>query len=341
MTELILSRVADEDALAALHDVVAAAMDADYEGLPADPVEELLPLLSGDNGDSAVELWLGRLDGTAVAAAQLTLPRHDNTDAAEVELTVHPGSRRRGYGRQLLGHVLARAAGHGRRRAFGTAGRPLDVTGAETAPGPAFARAVGARPVLGEVRRTLNVTTLDPARLASLRADAEKRAAGYSLVQWVDRAPAELHDDLAYLMHRMSTDVPWEDMTWEPEVWDAERYRTKDEAVAARGRRRVGTAVRHDATGRLVGFTDIGVNARRPDVAYQWDTIVTTDHRGHRLGLLLKAANLELLLATVPGVRVVNTWNAAVNRHMIAINEELGFRAVEQWQEWQLDLRAV
>jgi hypothetical protein len=87
-----------------------------------------------------------------------------------------------------------------------------------------------------------------------------------------------------------------------------------------------------------VGYTDIGVNVEQPRVGYQWDTIVLAEHRGHRLGLLLKLANLELLVRTAPGVELVNTWNAEINSHMIAVNEALGFRPVDRWREWQLDL---
>jgi hypothetical protein len=36
----------------------------------------------------------------------------------------------------------------------------------------------------------------------------------------------------------------------------------------------------------------------------------------------------------------VNTWNAGVNAHMVAINESLGFRPIDRWREWQLELSA-
>jgi hypothetical protein len=65
---------------------------------------------------------------------------------------------------------------------------------------------------------------------------------------------------------------------------------------------------------------------------------VAAEHRGHRLGLLLKVANLDQLRRFLPEVRYLNTWNADVNAHMVAINERLGFRPMEGWSEWQLDL---
>ena len=105
----------------------------------------------------------------------------------------------------------------------------------------------------------------------------------------------------------------------------------------ARGRVRFAGAAVHEATGQVVAMTDIGVSRHRPEVGYQWDTIVLTEHRGHGLGLGLKARNHDLLVESSPETRWVNTWNAEVNRHMIAINEQLGFQPVEYWTEWQLD----
>ena len=87
-------------------------------------------------------------------------------------------------------------------------------------------------------------------------------------------------------------------------------------------------------------MTDLGVNRSRQEVAYQWDTIVERDHRGHGLGLVIKANNLALLCETALGVRWVNTWNALSNTHMVAVNDRLGFVPVERWTEWELRLRA-
>lgn len=36
-----------------------------------------------------------------------------------------------------------------------------------------------------------------------------------------------------------------------------------------------------------------------------------------------------------PGATAVTTWNAASNTAMVAVNEAMGFRAVEATQEWQ------
>ncbi len=69
-------------------------------------------------------------------------------------------------------------------------------------------------------------------------------------------------------------------------------------------------------------------------------TAVLPEHRGHRLGLLVKAEMLALLTANEPAIRHVVTGNADSNRHMIAINEQLGFTACAVYRNWELDLTA-
>ncbi|HVA59522.1 MAG TPA: GNAT family N-acetyltransferase [Mycobacteriales bacterium] len=336
MTGLTIGRVADRVSAEDWHRVVAASHRADYVALPADPVEELLPLLGGSAAGERVELWLGRVDAEPVAAVDLRFPTHDNPDGATLELFVHPDRRRLGHGRDVLRHVLGRVSNAGRRKLFAD----VAETPATPAPGSRLAHRAGARPVLAEVRRMLDLTELSAERLAGLRERAAAAASGYTVVAWVDRAAGSDLEDLAKLKSRMSTDAPLGEMAWEPEAWDAARYRAGEDLAIAQGRRRLATAVRCEATGRLVGYTDIGINPRQPDVGYQWDTIVRAEHRGHRLGLLLKTANLQLLGREVPAARSLNTWNAASNTYMIEINDLLGFRPVDRWQTWELELPA-
>ncbi|WP_414172544.1 GNAT family N-acetyltransferase [Clavibacter tessellarius] len=78
-------------------------------------------------------------------------------------------------------------------------------------------------------------------------------------------------------------------------------------------------------------------SGRRSDgheYTYQQDTLVLAEHRGHRLGMLLKVENLLLLAREAPGADRVVTWNADENRPMLAVNEALGFRHVGTSGSW-------
>ena len=70
----------------------------------------------------------------------------------------------------------------------------------------------------------------------------------------------------------------------------------------------------------------LGVDPMQPDWGFQEMTAVTRAHRGHRLGLLIKVAMLDLLAAGSRSWSTSLTGNADANSHMIAINANLGFR---------------
>jgi hypothetical protein len=100
----------------------------------------------------------------------------------------------------------------------------------------------------------------------------------------------------------------------------------------------VETVARHVATGRLVGYTDLVVAPGTPDLAVQGDTLVLREHRGHRLGLALKVANLRALQAALPHVTTLRTWNADTNTPMLAVNRRMGFEPTGVTREWLKDL---
>ena len=324
-----IRQVVDLDSLRSYHAVESAAYDHDFVVLPADPFEELVPLLGGEaEAGEQTLLYLGTDGDVPVGTLSLRLPTLDNLSNAALDLTVHPDHRRRGHGRRLLHSGIAEVQARGRSRIHMEL--PSDADGSEPQ-ALALMTEVGARPVLVEDRRLLDL------RRHSV---GEPAAAppGYRVVQWVDRAPDDVVDGAAYLFGRMTLDAPMGEMDYEQEKWDATRYREKEEATLARNRMCLGTAVVHVGTGAVAGVTDIGVNRDHPRVAYQWNTIVDPDHRGRRLGMVLKSWNHRLLADRVPEAEFVNTWNASSNTFMVGVNDALGFEAVERWTEWQLDL---
>ncbi|MGC4877113.1 GNAT family N-acetyltransferase [Micromonospora sp. DT43] len=284
-------------------------------------------------------LWaLARLDGVPAGYLQLDLPQLDNPDNATAELTVHPELRRRGVGRALHEYGVRLLREHGRKRVIGMAVSALPGGPARSAAGGAFAASIGARSALAEVRRRLHIADIDRLALRAALAEAQPRAEGYRSVCWQGNTPQEYVADVAYLDGRLMMDAPMGDVQWEPEQVDAERIRGNERALDAKGRRRYHLGMLHEESGRLVAWTLLDVGASADWHAYQQITLVDPAHRGHRLGLIAKAENLHHLLTHEPAVRVIDTWNAASNSYMVAINEQLGFRPVDAWTDWQLTL---
>lgn len=328
---------ADDSAVDEAHQIAEAARAADVPDFVPSTRRRFGLELRYPWPGSTHRYALARLDGVAAGYLNLSLPQLDNLDNVEVEMDVHPDHRRRGVGRALHEYAVEVARGLGRKRLMGMTVEALPGGVARDPAGKAFGAAMGAKPVLVEVRRRLDVERVDERAFDEMLAAAWPKAAGYSVVRWRDPAPDDIIDDVAYLDGRLTEDAPMGDLEWEPEKVDAARIRAVEEVAIARGRRRYHTGVRHDESGRLVALTSLDFS----DIewhAYQQITIVEPRHRGHRLGMIVKIENLRFARAHEPSVRVIDTWNAGVNDHMIAINEAMGYRPVDAWQNWQLSL---
>jgi GNAT superfamily N-acetyltransferase len=324
----------DDEAFAAWYAVVDAArrdLGPDEPGwLP-----EELRARAGDQTLRAELLAAVDATGRVIGAARAEFPLLDNLHLALGEVAVHPEHRRRGVGRALLAAVEARAVADGRTVCLVQQDEPAGLEG--RSPGRAFAGAVGYDLAQRELRRDLAIPA-DSDRLAELAAAYAPRARGYRLVTWLDRCPDSYVDDRAYLGGRMSTDIPLGDMVVEEEQWDAARVRRREDVAAASDRVMVAAGAVDERTGRLVAYTEIQFPRRAPEQAYQDETIVVPEHRGHRLGALVKIANLRQLEAVSPRTSRVVTWNAEDNKHMIAVNEALGCTVNGASLEWQKHL---
>jgi GNAT superfamily N-acetyltransferase len=130
-------------------------------------------------------------------------------------------------------------------------------------------------------------------------------------------------------------DAPTDELDVEDEVFDAARIRAFEAARLDGGDRIYRIVARRKSDGVLAGHTLVGVNEAQPEYANQWDTSVLEDHRGHRLGMLLKASMVEWLHEAEPTLRYLDTWNAESNSYMIAVNEALGYEVVERHLGYQ------
>lgn len=280
------------------------------------------------------EVWCATAgDGTVTGFYRIGFPDLENLDKAHGGPTVHPDARRRGIGRELLRHAGTRAEAHGR-----------VLFSAQTAMGSAgddFARAVGARLDQEEVRRVQYLRDIVPGTVAALRAEAEKAAAGYSLASWSGLPPEDYYEPMAAILNAYN-DAP-HGQNEEPENWTADRVRERTGAGIRSGvMRGYGVVALRDSDGEMAAYTGMLIDRETPEWGHQQLTAVTRAHRGHRLGLLVKAAMLELLAKAEPQLECIETGNAAANEHMIAINERLGYRVVEPGNNfWQMPVSAM
>jgi GNAT superfamily N-acetyltransferase len=320
--------LADEQQLRACHEMTVAGQPEDDPAVPAMSFSWFRGWWALGFADFPRQTWLATDDsGAPVGGYVVELPEKENRSNAFGFVVVAPSRRRRGIGTALLAHMAGQSAQSGRR---------LLMSGTRVgAPASAFAAATGAAAGMLDVRRKLNVDAGLRARLAGLRASAEPHAAGYSLRSWQGPSPEELVDGMCALNMAMG-DAP-HDANFESLSWDAARLRRSEERISAQGSRWYSVAAL--TSGRdVAAITQVSVDPAIPDWGWQEITAVTRPHRGHRLGLLVKVAMMELLAEHEPGLRHIVTFNAEQNDHMIKVNEQLGYQVTDYFRSWEHDV---
>jgi GNAT superfamily N-acetyltransferase len=280
-------------------------------------------------------LFVARVDGHIVARS--TYEFSDDDDVAWITIEVLERFTGRGVGSALYDYVFRVARDEGKRtfqtefyaRADEPGPRIPSPSGFGSVPaesvGSRFAirRGYGLEMVLRHSRLALPV---DPDLLSRHRREAESAAGeDYRIVRWTGRTPELWLDDMATLHGRMFTDAPHGDLDMGEEVWDAHRMRALDDTNVQGPRALVISAIEHVPSHRLVAFTELNVPPERDRPIAQRDTLVLTEHRGHRLGMLLKVDNIQAVTAEYPGHPSITTTNAEENAYMLAVNEAVGF----------------
>jgi len=327
---------------------VAGAVFADAFGTPDldfDPAEELPQY---QNPFEPRRLFAARIEGRIVGVAKTQTQVGDDADTSWVDVLVRPESRRRGVGTALAEQVERSVAADGRRKLIAyVPGRGGD---GELLPSPTGFGAILADAPATRFARRRGYSFEQVARVSRLplpipgiaaRLAAAERASGpdYAVRTWVGRTPERWLEDRAVLSTRMSTDAPTAGLEEPEDVWTVERVRENDDRQE-RGnpRTRLVAAAEHLPTGRLVAFTVLSVPKPVERAAHQYATLVLREHRGHRLGMLVKLANLEQLDRVVPGHPSVLTFNAEENRPMLDVNEAVGFTEIAHEGAWRKDL---
>jgi len=265
---------------------------------------------------------------TVVAAGELMLPLHDNKELALLDVSVAPGHRRRGIGTLLHEHLTALAREAGRTTLVAETAYLKDGSD----PGEEFLAGQGFALAQTMLRNDLDLSDLDSTALVT---QDPGTTPGYVIETSTDDTLDEWLEDRAHLQRRMSTDSPVGDLEFHEEEWDTDRLRAQRETTRQSGRRAFESVARHRESGRLVAFTQLQVPTAEPVLAYQQDTLVLREHRGHGLGAAVKAANLVALRRELPQARTVRSWNAQENGPMIRVNEAMGFRTTAILREWQ------
>jgi mycothiol synthase len=255
--------------------------------------------------------WAGYWDGRLVGHSRVVIPEQEGTTFVMPQITVHPEFRGRGIGTALLRAALPEL-------------RARDRTEFETwavtkgGPGDRWAVNRGFRPVLETVLQLLAIREVDESLW-----DVDE-VPGYRVVSWHGRTPDELVASYAAVQDALQ-DAPLGDTTFRYPQWTIERVRQAEAEQRSKGVDQPVVVAVHEATGEVVGYTEVAIMPQRRQRASQLGTGVAAAHRGHGLGRLIKARMARSLRAERPELAVVLTTTGAANAHMIRVNHEIGY----------------
>lgn len=316
------------------YDVWAACHREERPGEPVPPQRAAWFWCTATPAFQSLTLWrahddAGRLLGWASDRREL---RGSNQGRASIDLQVQEAARHTG-----VGTALARQAA---RQARSTGVDVLGFSTTDTPTATGFLSSLGATRCLVETRSVLDFTSLDHDAVADW-AQRPEGAEAYSLVRWDNGMTDADIIELARIYTVMNT-APRGELTLNDEQPDPGARREWLNVIRAAGDDYVTFCARHDPSEEIAGFTMVRVHRTSwPGHGFQEDTAVAPAHRGHRLGLWLKSSMLQDLRHSHPLLRRLETWNAAENEHMLAINNRLGYTATTTETDWELSGAAL
>lgn len=302
-----------------------------------------------DSTDTVNHGFIARRDGRMVGMVTVSYPQEEGARTAELDILVPQEFWGQGVEEALLSHAEsdARAVGRSILQAW-TLHRPIEADRMLT-PKTGWGRvpAYGLSDLLEtngfsfeQVERNSEFDLhSDAAALENALAQAQAAAGdSYREFSWMLPTPPELRAGYAAALSRLSTDAPTGDLEINEERWDEDRVIRRDQRLTAAGQMVSVSAIEHLPSGSIVAYNELLIGADRTTTTHQFGTLVLKEHRGHRLGTIVKCANLLRWRELAPQSLKVSTFNAEENRPMLDINEAIGFVPASYGGTWQKKL---
>ena len=259
--------------------------------------------------------------------------QEDNPHLMSADIKILPAYRRQGIATVLLETLLEVATKHGRRLA-------IFNTDERVPSGAAFAKALGADAASQGQENQLVLEELPDGLTQRWIGEADTKASDYTLGIWEGAFPEAEIESIAVLMEVMNT-APKDDLEMEDWCVTPEMLREDEDFMNKQNGSRWVYYARHEATGEYAGYTEMYFEPDTPETAWQGDTGVVPEHRGHAIGRWLKASMLEKIQRERPEITRVRTGNADSNAPMLAINHALGFKPYKAWTDWQVSMDQI
>jgi GNAT superfamily N-acetyltransferase len=305
--------------------------------------DELLPHYRPTEYETRLS-WVVVDDGAIIGRVGVDIPHEEGSKAAFWLIELLRDTWGRGIGSAAYELVERTAREHGRTVLQSWAEHPAAM-GAQLAPPTGFGKIPEDHVARFYLRHGYALEQVERnsafdltgsfAGVERLLAEAEAASPDYRVVQWFAPTPEERVAGYAWMKSRMSTDAPSAALEFDEETWDAARIAEHDGRYTSSGRTIQVTAAQHIASGELCAFNELVIGKDRTEASHQEDTLVLKEHRGHKLGTLVKCAGLLSWRTVAPQSPRVITYNAEENRPMLDINEAIGFVPIAYEGAWK------
>jgi GNAT superfamily N-acetyltransferase len=287
--------------------------------------EDGVAMLTSADPSSLFEGFGAYLGGRMIGESILMGSNRDNLHLARLLLWVDPHHQRQGHGTRILAHMEEHARSRGRAvlRAQARIGEGLGRN-------RTFAERRGYRLSMTEIERRLTLP-VGPGLLDRLEAESSPYHRDYAIRAFTGRVPSELRATYVGLRNLLEVEMPHGELELEAGRVAVEDLDAMEREREAAGRTTLAAFAVRD--GVVVAYADASVGEGFSHVT-QYGTLVHPGHRGHRLGMAVKCAQLRLLGDHFPDREYVTTSNAETNAHMVAINVALGFTVHQVWGEF-------
>jgi GNAT superfamily N-acetyltransferase len=319
----------DDADMDAFQEVYAAAERAEDPDTPLYSRADAVAMLTSRDGGYRTDGFGAFVGDTMVGESMVTGDRRADARVARLWIWVDPRHARRGIGTRLVHHGEEQLRSWGREFCQAQTRIGADRSGSNRR----FAEGLGYTLVNTEVERRLLLPP-DPPLLERLAAEAAPHHVGYTVRVVVGPVPDDLAPSYVALKNRLVLEAPSGELEVEAAQDSVAELAAQDRDLVASRRTRVG-AYALDASGEVVGYAVAAVSADESDHVDQWGTLVHPAHRGHRLGMAVKCAQLKVIGERFPAKRLITTTNAETNAPMVAINEVLGFEVREVVGDFQ------
>ena len=288
--------VFDDSELTRFHEVTERAEAFERPHHSSWSLEEVKLELRREDPTERAEAWAAYDDGVIVGGLSLWFPLLDNLTKCWGTLGVDPDHRRQGIGSALVSQAVTRMEQESRTIMVTASAYPFARR--RDHPYRKFAEANGFAVAIDEILRILPLP-VDPTLLRALATQAAQRHPSYRIETFVDDLPAELLASFCVLQNQLGVDAPTGHLDFEAESMTPQLWLKRVAEEKSLGRTRL-TTVAIEGAGNVVAYSELILPPAPSADVWQWGTLVHRDHRGHRLGMAVKVANLEQLAAVVP-----------------------------------------